>query len=1687
MMVSENNTNRPAEASLVELFQRQAECRPEAPALVGEDGSLSYRQLAERSSRLADRLVELGAAPEAPIVVLLERSLDLTVTMMAVLLSGAVYVPLDPEYPDERLRFILDDLAGGYGQPPLLISQPSLAPRLAGLKARILYCAESAGERLDGMPPSPAAWSSTSRSGNAAYIIYTSGSTGRPKGVLVEHGALAAHCQAMVKHYEIRPADRILQFASSSFDVSLEQTFAALLSGACLVVRGAYLWEPARFREMASRFGLTVADLSPAYLHQLALDWRDYPQPAPDLRLVIVGGEALRPETLALWRQLALHSVRLVNAYGPTEAVITATAAELGRPGAELSIGRPLPGRQTYLLDDRLRPVPAGQIGELYLGGDCLARGYLNRPALTAERFLPDPFSGRPGARLYRTGDLARLLADGSIAFVGRDDGQVKIRGFRIELGEVEARLHSHPGLLEAAVIAREAADGATFLAAYYVGAADVSPGKLRAYLAEALPDYMIPAAYVRLPALPRGVNQKLDRAALPPPDQGDYARRAYQAPLGEMEEVVAAIWSEVLKAERVGRDDDFFALGGHSLLTVQVLSRLRQRLGLEVAIGQVFEQPVLADFAASLVKAERAFPEPKAIVPRPPRLPLSLAQQRLWFLAQMKGGSQAYHIPEILKLRGRLDKAALRRALDRIVQRHEALRTSFGLLDDEPVQLIAPAAGASCSLLEQSAIDPAALAAIIAEEAAAAFDLERGPPLRGRLVAESDDLHTLLVTMHHIVSDGWSVAVFVDELSALYSAFCRNGDDPLPPLDLQYADYALWQRAWLSGPRLERQAEYWKGNLTGAPELLSLPTDRPRAAEQGFAGRMIGFQLDAGLTAALKGLSQRHGATLFMTLLAGWAGLLSRLCGQNDIVIGTPSANRGCTGIEGLIGFFVNTLALRLRLSDEMTVAQLIACAKAQAIGGQENQDIPFERVVELVNPARSLAHNPLFQVMFVWQNTPPIVPELPELTLEYQPAAPHSTAKADLALTLEESGQTLRGELAYSSALFDEATIQRLISQLRTLLTGLAADETACLATLPLLNEAERKQVLRDWNSTDKNLRCELPIIRRFEEQAVRTPGRVALAQGPRHLDYRELNGRANQLARYLQSLGLESEGRLAICLERSPEVVVAMLAAWKLGAAYVSLDPAYPAERLSAILLDSAASVFLARGSTLGLLAGQATAPQAVDAAQLAELGAGFSDANLPAQLAAARADSLAYIIYTSGSTGAPKGVAALQRSLPNLLEWYIEETGLGPADVVLVSTPLSFDLSQRNVFAPLLVGASLRLSEGAFNPNGLADLISDQAVSFMNLTPSAGFAILDSGGRERLSSLRCVVFGGEALAAGRWQEWPEPRPQFINGYGPSECSGISAWHRLSADLASYQGATVPIGRPIPNTRLYLLDRRRQAVPIGVVGELYIGGAPVAAGYWNSPRLTAEKFLADPFCGLPGERMFKTGDLGRFRADGQLEFLGREDFQVKLRGFRIELAEIEAALLACPEVREAVALARQDGAAEPRLVAYYVADQALAVAELRSQLAERLPEYMVPAAFVFLTALPLNANGKLDRSALPVPQAGAFAQRRFEAPQGEIELGLAAMWSELLGVDPVGRHDNFFELGGHSLLSVKLCLRANQRFDIDLALTSVFKFPTLAALADEILNLKLAAFDPADLAALADGVFEEGTDNN
>ncbi|UUU43259.1 non-ribosomal peptide synthetase [Streptomyces sp. NBC_00162] len=1641
-----------------ERFARWAARTPDAVAVSSAEGTLTYRDLDERANRLARHLISLGAGPDRLVGLSVERGPLMVVGVLGILKAGATYVPLDPAYPAERLAFMVRDSGMG-----ILLTQRELRDRLP-VSGAVEVELDGDWPAIGALPVSAPEVALTG--GNLAYVIYTSGSTGRPKGVMVTHANAANLLPWLEQAYPVDPSDKVLLRTSMSFDVSVWELMLSVLSGATAhVVSTDVSKDPFELADVMDRYGITIAQFVPSLLGALPLDRRPRA-----LRRLFVGGEPL-PKSVADAVRSA-WDVPLINKYGPTEATIQITVADhLGADDGEtVSIGGPIAGASLFVLDPQLRPVPVGVAGELYAAGPVLSRGYLNRPGLTAERFVACPF-GEAGARMYRTGDIVRRTADGRLQFIGRADNQVKIRGFRIELGEIEAALDRLAGVGQVVVSVREDSPGVRRLVAHYTADRALTANELRTALSASLPEYMLPDAFVRLERLPLSPNGKVDRKALPAPSaEGEQQESQYVGPRTGTEETLAALWAEALGVPRVGVHDNFFDLGGNSILAILVVSRTHKALGIQVSPRLLFDAPTVAELAAALVPADGADGAGGAdgtdgtaipVVSRTADLPMSFGQQRLWFLQDFNEDSTEYHSTAAVRLTGELHAEALRTAAGLLVARHEALRTTFDVADGRGVQLVHEVLEPGWETADLSDVPEEEreerLRALVRAEVDRPFDLKGGPLLRLLLVRLAADRHLLVLGMHHIVTDGWSMGIVARELGELYAAQVRGEPAELPDVPVQYPDFAAWQRGRLEdGGLLEEQLEWWRGRLDGVAPL-ELPTDRPRAAVRSARGRSHTFEIPADVVAGVREVAREQEATLFMALTAALKVVFARYSGQQDIAVGTASAGRGHAGLEHLVGFLVNTVVLRSRVDPGMPFRELLGQVRETALEAFAHEEVPFERVVEAVRQERDTSRTPLFQVMVVLQNTPGSHLELAGLrTSGFE--MERDSALYDLTIEFEEHPDGVRGLVEYSSELFDEETVARFAEHVRVVLAGVAAAPEQTVAGLPLLAPGEFERVVEEWNRTGGVPAPHGSLHGTVAARAAATPAATAVSCGPEALSYRELDERANRLAHHLVSLGAGPGVLVGLSVERGVEMAVAMLGILKSGAAYVPLDPAYPADRLAHMVQDSGAKILVThRGLERRL---PVTRAVVVD---LDGDGAAIGRRPETAPRSAVSGTDLAYVIYTSGSTGRPKGVAVEHRSVLHLLENCRPAYGFDERDVWTVFHSYAFDFSVWELWGCLVTGgrAVIVPRDAARSPEAMWSLLGEEGVTVFSQTPSM-FRELVATAAERgsapLPALRWVVFGGEPLESKHLTTWFDRygsgRARLVNMYGITETTvHVTFQEVLAGHLAG--GGRIPVGRPLPGYRVLLLDASGGPVPVGVPGEIHVAGGGLARGYLNRPELTAERFPVNPY-GAPGERMYRSGDLARWRSDGTLEHLGRSDDQVKVRGFRIEPGEIETALVGHAGIREAVVIAHQDEGGHRRLVAYLVGGGELSTAELREHLAASLPDYMIPALFVVLDALPLSPSGKVDRRALPAPEAQAGPSgAEFVAPRDAAEEALARIWAEVLGVERVGVHDNFFHLGGDSILSIQVVSRARQE---GLQLTSrlLFLHQTIASLA-------------------------------
>ncbi|MER7727954.1 amino acid adenylation domain-containing protein [Streptomyces sp. NPDC096323] len=1635
-----NDTARPvAEATLPELFETQAARTPDAVAVEHEGTSLTYRELDARADRIAHELAGFGAGPERIVAVALPRGGDLVAALLAVGKAGAAYLPLDLDHPADRIAFMLDEVA-----PVAVVTTGALSDRLPPRYRRMVLDDPGTAERLDA-PATDTVRIRRAVPSNTAFVIYTSGSTGRPKGVMVEHRSLNLYLAWTRQAYD-SVRDRALVHSPVSFDLTVTGLFAPLTSGG--TVQLADLDGTAR--PDAIREAAAFVKATPSHLPLLMeIDEKYSPT-----RQLVLGGESLMGDVLDAWR--ARHpGATVINEYGPTETTVGCTEYRIAPgdpvPSGVVTIGTPIWNTRMYVLDSRLQPVPAGVPGELYIAGGLVTRGYHARPGLTAGRFVADPF-GRAGARMYRSGDLARWNRDGLLEFIGRVDHQVKVRGFRIELGEIESLIGAHPDVSQAVVIVREDRPGDKRIVAYVVPAGPgTDAAALRSYAAGRLPDYMVPATVVLLDAFPTTVNRKLDRDALPAPetpreDTGDTAPRTAR------EEILCGLFAEVLGVERAGADADFFALGGHSLLATRLISRIRTVFGVKMSLRTLFEAPTPGGMAARLEDADTAPVGPRP-QPRPERVPLSHAQQRLWFLNRLDDTGSTYNVPLALHLDGPVDVPALRAALADLTARHETLRTRYPETAGEPHQQILPPE-VSAPHLDVVACDASRLPAALAAASRYAFVLDRDLPIRTTLFTSAPERHVLLVVIHHIAADGWSTRPLLRDLSRAYAARIRQEAPQWRPLPVQYADYALWQRDTLGdgddpGAPLARQCAYWAEQLAGMPDVLELPLDRPRPAVADHRGEQIHFRLGTDAHRALTALTRTTGTTVFMAVQAAVAAVLTRLGAGTDLPIGTAVAGRADEALDDIVGFFVNTLVLRTDTSGDPGFRTLLERVRERDLAAFAHQDVPFERLVEAVNPARSLAYHPLFQVMLVLQDHT-AAPELPGLTARAEDLSA-GAAKFDLTFSVEEHDDRLTGTLGYAVELFDRSTAQFFADALVRVLEAAVSDPDRPIGDLPILPAAERDLVLHRWNATATPVPDgSLPEL--FRAQVARTPHAPAVRLGADTLSYEQLDRRANRIAHRLIESGAGPETRVVLFQERSFDAVATILGVLKAGAMYVPLDTRYPADRIRTILDQAAAShVVIDRGHPAA-----PALPAGTTVVHLDDTGTGPGhDPRLPVH-----PGGLAYAMFTSGSSGIPKGVAVTHASVAALAADR-SFTGGGHARVLLHS-PLAFDATTYEMWVPLLNGGEIVIAPpGETDLDTLTALLTGGSLTAAFFT-TALFNVLAEAEGNPLGALREVWTGGEAGSSAAFRRVSDTCPQtrVVHVYGPTESTTYATRHQVRRPYD--YGGTPPIGGPMDNTTAFVLDGRLHPVAPGVPGELYLAGAGLARGYVGRPDLTAGRFVACPFGG-PGERMYRTGDVVRWRADGQLEFVGRADSQVKVRGLRIELGEIEAELNGHAEVLRSAVVVREDRPGDQRIVAYVVAGPGFDAAAVKAAAGVRLPEYMVPSAFVTLDALPLTPNGKLDRTALPAPQA--TAERAGRAPRTAQEEILCGLFAELLGLDGVGADENFFELGGHSLLATRLISRIRTVFDAELAIRALFENPTAEALAGELAGAQKA----------------------
>ncbi|WP_280784435.1 non-ribosomal peptide synthetase, partial [Rhodococcus opacus] len=1638
-----------APVTLPDLLAGAVRSNPDGDALVAPGHgtsavALSYRALDEMSNRLARLLIDLQVGPEVFVALALPRSVESVSSVWAVAKSGAAFVPVDPSYPADRIAFMLEDCGA-----PIGVTTAALREGLPEGTHWIVLDDDEFRATAAAYPADAVTDADRTRAlsvDHPAYVIYTSGSTGRPKGVAVTHRGVVNLAADERDRLGVSVGSRVLHFASPSFDASVFELVMAVCAGATLVVAPTTIFGGSELAEFLAEHGVSHAFCTPAALASLDHRGLDH------LKTVVVAGDVCPPELVARWASGRI----MVNAYGPSETTIMSSATGPLVPGRPVSIGSPTVGVDLVVLDRRLRPVPAGVRGELYVLGPSLARGYVHRAGLTAGRFVACPFGA--GGRMYRTGDVVRWVAapDGTwvLEFLGRSDFQVKIRGFRIELGEIDAVLAAHPVVEFAHTVGFDDGSGSSRLVSYVLSApgTDVETRALAEFVGERLPGYMVPSAIMVLESLPLTPAGKLDRNALPTPVFAAYSAEIVQ-PRTVTEEILLGIFRDVLGLPDLSVDTSFFELGGNSLMATQVVSRVNTALGARIGVRDLFQSPSVSQLAVAAANTG-AQADSRPVLEarqRPDRVPLSVAQQRMWFLNQFDTASPAYNLPIALRLTGALDRDALLGAIDDVQERHEALRTVFPDSPDGPHQLVASVVSVLAGD-DPIDVDANSLTAAMTTLGGTGFDLTTDRPLRAGLFREAPDRHILVLVVHHIAADGWSMTPLAADVMVAYAARAAGHAPTWAPLPVQYADYSLWQRDLLGSEDdpnslSARQIAHWQAALAGVPQLIELPTDRMRPAEMSHRGGRVQFTIPADVHGRLVDLAQSTGTTPFMVTHAALAVLLRRLGAGSDIVIGTPVAGRGEEALDHLVGMFVNTLVLRTTVDPGDTFGDVLARTRDADLAAFQHSDVPFERLVEVLSPARSSAHHPLFQVMLTFQNTANTRVELDGLEVEATEIDVH-VAKFDLQLTVVEQFDStlapagLAVQLSYATDLFDEDTAVSIGERFGRLFDVVVDNPPVAVGDIDLLH-ADERSALAATNATNHPVPADT-LVSLFADQATATPDAVALVFEERWLTYAEFDEHTDRLARYLIGSGVGPESVVAVGMRRSIDLLVAIYAVVKAGGAYLPIDPDHPAER-TAYVLDTAQPVCV-----LTRAADDTTFATAAPVLHIDTLDLPDED---PAPISTTlTADNTAYVIFTSGSTGRPKGVAVTHGAIVNRLLWMQHEYPLTSDDAVMQKTPVTFDVSVWELFWPLQVGATLVIAapNGHRDPDYLATLIRRHRITTMHFVPSMLSVFTAEPAVAVCDSLRLVFCSGEALT-------PEQVSRFRavcgadlhNLYGPTEAAvDVTYWETGAADTV-----TVPIGRPVWNTQVHVLDSRLHPVPNGVAGELYLAGVQLARGYLSRPDLSADRFVANPY--VAGGRMYRTGDLVRRRTDGALEYVGRTDFQVKLRGQRIELGEIETALETHPDVMQAVVVVHRDDRGEEALVAYTVGAVDVAATHLRDHLATILPSYMIPAHVVHLDTLPLSVNGKLDRKALPAPDLDATTTD-YVAPRTPTEEIVAGVFADILGVERVGVHDHFFDLGGNSLVATRLVSRLRTALGVPVALRDVFDAPTVGGLA-------------------------------
>ncbi|OBZ12712.1 non-ribosomal peptide synthetase [Bacillus sp. FJAT-26390] len=1639
----------PSEYTIHRLFEEQAARTADAAAIVFGSEQITYSELNAAANRIASSLRQQGVGPDKPVGIMADRSIAYVTGVLAILKAGGAFVPIDPDLPAERAAYMLENS----GAEMLLIA-PDMASKAATfvqsrIKLQLLQDELYAELPPGNLPP-------TSSANDLFYIIYTSGTTGQPKGVMLEHKNMVNLLSYTGTKTTVPYHTKVLQYTTISFDVCYQEIFSTLLAGGTLcLIDNDTKRSVEKLAAWISKQSIPVLFLPVPFLKFIFNDVDYVALFPPCVKHIITAGEQLVVSD-GLRAYLQDRGVILHNHYGPSETHVVTTLSLGARDAiAELpTIGRPIQNTGIYILNNGMQLQPVGIPGELYIAGDNVGRGYIGNAELTAEKFLQSPY--RSGERLYRTGDLASWLPNGDIELLGRIDHQVKIRGHRIELGEIESRLLNHPAIAEAAAIAYEDDQKSKYLCAYFAASETLSTTALREYVLEAMPDYMVPSFFMQLEKLPITANGKTDRRSLPMPEGGMKRGAAYVAPTTELQRKLAAIWAEVLGAADVGIRESFFALGGHSLKAMTLVSSISKQCGVDVPLKLLFERPTIEALATYLAddKKPAAADYPSAVpqAKKQEKYPVSSAQKRMFVLSQLGGAHTGYNIPGIFLLEGEIDYARFEGAMQKLVERHESLRTSFRLTDGEPMQHVHDSILFHVNRIDASELpDAGREPEMLMERFVRPFELSNAPLFRVELAKLAADRHLLLFDLHHIIADGVSLGIVIQEFIALYQG------EALPELRIQYKDIAVWQNSLIGTEVFGRKEAYWLEQFSGDLPLLDLPTDYPRPAIRSFEGEHISKRLEPGLAASLEEYAAKEGVTLYMLLLAAYFGLLYKYTGQSDIIVGSPVAGRTHDDMNQVVGMFVNTLALRAKPEGAKTFRALLQEVKETSLLAFEHQDYPYETLLEKLDMPRDLSRNPLFDAVFMVQNLPEAAADpngLNVTSCEFE----NKWSKFDLTLMAEPSSLGLTLGVEFSTALFGKDTMQRFLSCYTQFLTAVVRQPDLTLAEINMLTEEDSRVLLEDFNETAIEIPAGGTVHSLFEQQASRIPDALALKFGDTALSYAELNEKADKMAAKLRRSGIGAEAIVGVMMERSAELVVSMLAIIKAGGAYLPIDIDYPTERIRFMVRDSGAKLLITRRQDeekaraaieeeSNLLVKEEIDGQSADEPLLA---IGDEGEHQPCSL-----DSLAYVIYTSGTTGQPKGTLLEHRGLVNLQRYFQNQYGIGEGDRIAQFASSSFDASVWEISMALLTGASLHIvpKEALNDYASFEAFMGEEKITLITLPPT--FAVhLDP---LRLPYLRRLITAGSAASRELVSRWFD-RVSYVNAYGPTETTICATASEIDEKLFE-STSSVSIGKPIANTQIYMVSPDNQLQPIGVPGELCIGGAGLARGYLNRQELTEAKFVSNPF--LQGERMYRTGDLARWLPDGSIEYLGRIDHQVKIRGYRIELGEIEAAMLQMDRLEEAVTLALHDERGDAYLCAFYTAPSGLETTEVHEHLAARLPGFMLPTRLIPVAIMPLTANGKIDRAALQEIASTLFEDddSKYVMPRTKTEVKLASLWSELLGAERIGIHDDFFKLGGHSLKAMSLVSKVFQAFGVKLQLSSLFENATIGALASVI----------------------------